>query len=144
MHSLVPIHHVEMNQLVGCGSAVLTLLCSALQMCSSFQMGPTQGYNNQFLSQQGPRGPPAMAGGMNPAGINNANMSGPPMGMNQPRAPGMAPFGGHGQRMPQQGYPGPRTPNMPMQAMKRPYPGEVGAPGRQGQGQRDPESALLG
>ncbi|XP_041920725.1 zinc finger MIZ domain-containing protein 1a isoform X4 [Alosa sapidissima] len=105
------------------------------QMCSSFQMGPTQGYNNQFISQQGPRGPPSHTGGMNPAGINtginNANMSGPPMGMNQPRAPGMAPFGGHGQRMPQQGYPGPRTPNMPMQAMKRPYPGEPNYGGQQ-------------
>ncbi|XP_076142324.1 zinc finger MIZ domain-containing protein 1a isoform X2 [Alosa pseudoharengus] len=105
------------------------------QMCSSFQMGPTQGYNNQFISQQGPRGPPSHAGGMNPAGINtginNANMSGPPMGMNQPRAPGMVPFGGHGQRMPQQGYPGPRTPNMPMQAMKRPYPGEPNYGGQQ-------------
>ncbi|XP_062376041.1 zinc finger MIZ domain-containing protein 1a isoform X3 [Sardina pilchardus] len=105
------------------------------QMCSSFQMGPTQGYSNQFISQQGPRGPPSIAGGMNPAGINaginNANMSGAPMGMNQPRAPGMAPFGGHGQRMPQQGYPGPRTPTMPMQAMKRPYPGEPNYGGQQ-------------
>ena len=85
------------------------------------------------------------AGGMNPAGmnpgINNANMTGPPMGMNQPRAPGMAPFGGHGQRMPQQGYPGPRAQGMPMQAMKRPYPGEVGGAGTVGQGWLGPTGA---
>lgn len=66
---------------------------------------------------------------MNPAGMgggmNSSNMSGPPMGMNQPRGPGMGPFGGHGQRMPQQGYPGPRPQSMPMQGTKRPYPGEV-------------------
>ncbi|XP_072534152.1 zinc finger MIZ domain-containing protein 1a isoform X3 [Salminus brasiliensis] len=98
------------------------------QMCSSFQMGPTQGYGNQFMNQPGPRGPPTMGGGMNPAGMgagmNSSNMSGPPMGMNQPRAAGMGPFGGHGQRMPQQGYPGPRPQSMPMQGTKRPYPGE--------------------
>ncbi|CAL9687528.1 unnamed protein product [Knipowitschia caucasica] len=95
------------------------------QMCSSFQMGPTQAYNSQFMNQPGPRAPP---GGMNPgnmgSGMNNPNMSGPPMGMNQARAPGMVPFGGHGQRMPQQGYPGGPRPGMPMQGMKRPYPGE--------------------
>lgn len=99
------------------------------QVCSSFQMGPTQGYNSQFMNQPGPRGPPSMAGGMNPAGMgggmNSSNMSGPPMGMNQPRGPGMVPFGGHGQRMPQQGYPGPRPQSMPMQGTKRPYPGEA-------------------
>lgn len=99
-----------------------------LQMCSSFQMGPAQGYNSQFMNQPGPRGPPAMTGGMNPAsmgaGMNSSNISGPPMGMSQPRAPGM-PFGAHGQRMPQQGYPGPRPQSMPMQGTKRPYPGEV-------------------
>uniref|UniRef100_H3CT96 Zinc finger, MIZ-type containing 1a n=1 Tax=Tetraodon nigroviridis TaxID=99883 RepID=H3CT96_TETNG len=71
------------------------------------QMGTAQAYNNQFMNQPGPRGPP---GGMNPAGMasamNNPNMSGPPMGMNQARTPGMGPFGPHGQRMPQQGYPG--------------------------------------
>ncbi len=104
----------------------------SLQVCSSFQMGPTQGYNNQFMNQPGPRGPPSMAGGMNPAGMgggmNSSNMSGPPMGMNQPRGPGMGPFGGHGQRMPQQGYPGPRPQSMPMQGTKRPYPGEVRPP----------------
>lgn len=101
------------------------------QVCSSFQMGPTQGYNSQFMNQPGPRGPPSMPGGMNPgmgAGMNSSNMSGPPMGMNQPRGPSMVPFGGHGQRMPQQGYPGPRPQSMPMQGTKRPYPGEVRPP----------------
>ncbi|XP_015201819.1 zinc finger MIZ domain-containing protein 1a isoform X4 [Lepisosteus oculatus] len=97
-------------------------------MCSSFQMGPTQAYNNQFMNQPGPRGPPSMPGNMNPAnmatGMNASNMSGPPMGMNQPRPPGMSPFGGHNQRMPQQAYPGPRPQSMPMPGMKRPYPGE--------------------
>lgn len=97
-----------------------------LQMCSSFQMGPAQAYNSQFMNQPGPRGPP---GGMNPAsmgsGMNNPNMSGPPMGMNQARTPGMGPFGAHGQRMPQQGYPGGPRQGMPMQGIKRPYPGEV-------------------
>ncbi|KAK3554296.1 hypothetical protein QTP70_020150, partial [Hemibagrus guttatus] len=105
------------------------------QMCSSFQMGPAQGYNSQFMNQPGPRGPPTMAGGMNPAGMgagmNNSNISGPPMGMNQPRAPGMGPFGAHGQRMPQQGYPGPRPQSMPMQGTKRPYPGEPNYGGQQ-------------
>ena len=52
-------------------------------------------------------------------------MSGPPMGMNQPRGQGMGPFGAHGQRMPQQGYAGPRPQGMAMQGIKRPYPGEV-------------------
>lgn len=89
-------------------------------------MGTAQAYNNQFMNQPGPRGPP---GGINPASMasamNNPNMSGPPMGMNQARTPGMGPFGPHGQRMPQQGFPaGPRQ-GMPMQGMKRPYPGEV-------------------
>ncbi|KAL0964566.1 hypothetical protein UPYG_G00325720 [Umbra pygmaea] len=96
------------------------------QMCSSFQMGPAQGYNNQFMNQPGPRGPP---GGMNQA-MNNPSMGGPPMGMNQTRAPGMGPFGGHSQRPPQQGYGGPRQ-AMPMQVMKRPYPGEQNYGGQQ-------------
>ncbi|XP_029104672.1 zinc finger MIZ domain-containing protein 1a isoform X3 [Scleropages formosus] len=104
-------------------------------MCSSFQMGPSQAYNNQFMNQPGPRGPPSIPGNMNPAGMgggmNAPNMSGPPMGMSQPRAPGMSPFGNHGQRMPQQGYPGPRPQSMPMQSMKRPYPGEPNYGGQQ-------------
>uniref|UniRef100_A0A3B4BN37 SP-RING-type domain-containing protein n=1 Tax=Pygocentrus nattereri TaxID=42514 RepID=A0A3B4BN37_PYGNA len=93
------------------------------------------GYSNQFMNQPGPRGPSAMGGGMNPAtmgaSMNSSNLSGPPMGMNQPRAPGMGPFGGHGQRMPQQGYPGPRPQSMPMQGTKRPYPGEPNYGGQQ-------------
>ncbi|XP_056387336.1 zinc finger MIZ domain-containing protein 1 isoform X4 [Hyla sarda] len=96
-------------------------------VCSSFQMGPAQAYNSQFMNQPGPRVPSAMSGNMNPAGMGPnmapSNMSGPPMGMNQPR-PGMNPFGAHGQRMPQQSYPGPRPQSLPMQGMKRPYPGE--------------------
>ncbi|XP_030297918.1 zinc finger MIZ domain-containing protein 1a isoform X3 [Sparus aurata] len=102
------------------------------QMCSSFQMGPAQAYNSQFMNQPGPRGPP---GGMNPASMgsamNNPNMSGPPMGMNQARTPGMGPFAAHGQRMPQQGYPGGPRQGMPMQGMKRPYPGEASYAGQQ-------------
>ncbi|KAM4032297.1 zinc finger MIZ domain-containing protein 1 isoform 3-T6 [Anomaloglossus baeobatrachus] len=96
-------------------------------VCSSFQMGPAQAYNSQFMNQPGPRVPSAMSGSMNPAGLGPnmapSNMSGPPMGMNQPR-PGMNPFGAHGQRMPQQSYPGPRPQSLPMQGIKRPYPGE--------------------
>eukprot|EP00079_Xenopus_tropicalis_P027410 XP_012821670.1 PREDICTED: zinc finger MIZ domain-containing protein 1 isoform X3 [Xenopus tropicalis] len=94
-------------------------------------MGPAQAYNSQFMNQPGPRVPSAMTGSMNPAGMGPnmapSNMSGPPMGMNQPR-PGMNPFAAHGQRMPQQSYPGPRPQSMPMQGMKRPYPGEVSNP----------------
>uniref|UniRef100_A0A8C9EGG2 Zinc finger MIZ-type containing 1 n=1 Tax=Phocoena sinus TaxID=42100 RepID=A0A8C9EGG2_PHOSS len=63
--------------------------------------------------------PASMAAGMTPSG-----MSGPPMGMNQPRPPGISPFGTHGQRMPQQTYPGPRPQSLPIQSIKRPYPGE--------------------
>uniref|UniRef100_A0A8C7GH03 Zinc finger, MIZ-type containing 1a n=1 Tax=Oncorhynchus kisutch TaxID=8019 RepID=A0A8C7GH03_ONCKI len=104
------------------------------QMCSSFQMGPGQAYNNQFMNQPGPRGPP---GGMNPGNMgqamNNPSMGGPTMGMNQTQSPGMGPFGAHGQRMPQQGYGGPGGPRqaMPMQGMKRPYPGEPNYVGQQ-------------
>ncbi|XP_078787981.1 zinc finger MIZ domain-containing protein 1a isoform X4 [Oryzias latipes] len=102
------------------------------QMCPSFQMGPAPAYNSQFMNQPGPRGPP---GGMNPgsmgSGMNNPNMSGPAMAMNQTRTPGMTPFGAHGQRMPQQGYPGGPRQGMPMQAMKRPYPGEGNYGGQQ-------------
>lgn len=100
-----------------------------LKVCSSFQMGPTQAYNSQFMNQPGPRGPASMGGSMNPAnmaaGMTPSGMSGPPMGMNQPRPPGISPFGTHGQRMPQQTYPGPRPQSLPIQSIKRPYPGEV-------------------
>uniref|UniRef100_G7PEY6 Zinc finger MIZ-type containing 1 n=9 Tax=Catarrhini TaxID=9526 RepID=G7PEY6_MACFA len=91
-------------------------------------MGPTQAYNSQFMNQPGPRGPASMGGSMNPAsmaaGMTPSGMSGPPMGMNQPRPPGISPFGTHGQRMPQQTYPGPRPQSLPIQNIKRPYPGE--------------------
>uniref|UniRef100_A0A3Q1KEI0 SP-RING-type domain-containing protein n=1 Tax=Anabas testudineus TaxID=64144 RepID=A0A3Q1KEI0_ANATE len=87
-------------------------------------MGPNQAYNSQFMNQPGPRGPPSLPGNMG-TGMNASNMSGPPMGMNQPRGQAMGPFGAHGQRMPQQGYAGPRPQGMGMQGMKRPYPGEV-------------------
>uniref|UniRef100_A0A8K9XRN6 Zinc finger, MIZ-type containing 1a n=1 Tax=Oncorhynchus mykiss TaxID=8022 RepID=A0A8K9XRN6_ONCMY len=98
------------------------------------QMGPGQAYNNQFMNQPGSRGPP---GGMNPGNMgqamNNPSMGGPTMGMNQTQSPGMGPFGAHGQRMPQQGYGGPGGPRqaMPMQGMKRPYPGEPNYVGQQ-------------
>uniref|UniRef100_A0A8C3T819 Zinc finger MIZ-type containing 1 n=1 Tax=Chelydra serpentina TaxID=8475 RepID=A0A8C3T819_CHESE len=91
-------------------------------------MGPTQAYNSQFMNQPGPRGPASMPGSMNPAsmgaGMTPSSMSGPPMGMSQPRPPGISPFSSHGQRMPQQAYPGPRPQSLPIQGMKRPYPGE--------------------
>lgn len=95
-------------------------------MSSSFQMAPNQAYNSQFMNQPGPRGPASLPGNMG-AGMNASNMSGPPIGMNQPRGQGMGPFGAHSQRMPQQGYAGPRAQGMSMQGMKRPYPGEVSA-----------------
>lgn len=89
-------------------------------------MAPNQAYNSQFMNQSGPRGPPSLPGNMG-TGMNASNMSGPPIGMNQPRGQGMGPFGTHSQRMPQQGYAGPRAQGMSMQGMKRPYPGEVSA-----------------
>ncbi|XP_049615180.1 zinc finger MIZ domain-containing protein 1 isoform X1 [Syngnathus scovelli] len=116
-------------------------------MSSSFQMAPNQAYTSQFMSQAGPRGPASLPGNM-ASGMNASNMSGPPMGMNQSRGQGMGPFGGHGQRMPQQGYGGARAQaqaqGMPVLGMKRPYPSEpnygsqqYGAnnqfPGQQGQ-----------
>ncbi|XP_066475934.1 zinc finger MIZ domain-containing protein 1 isoform X2 [Tiliqua scincoides] len=114
-------------------TATATATVAALQETQNKEMnqygpmGPTQAYNSQFMNQPGPRGPASMPGSMNPAtmgaGMTPSNMSGPPMGMNQPRPPGMNPFN-HGQRMPQQAYPGPRPQSLPMQGMKRPYPGE--------------------
>ncbi|XP_035259796.1 zinc finger MIZ domain-containing protein 1a isoform X2 [Anguilla anguilla] len=98
-------------------------------------MGQGQAYSSQFLSQQGPRGPPSLPASMNPGGMGSgmtpSGMSGPPMGLGQPRAPGMNPFGSHGQRMPQQNYPGPRAQAMGMQALKRSYPGEPNYGGQQ-------------
>uniref|UniRef100_A0A7N8YIQ6 Zinc finger, MIZ-type containing 1a n=1 Tax=Mastacembelus armatus TaxID=205130 RepID=A0A7N8YIQ6_9TELE len=105
-------------------TATATATVAALQETQNKDM-------NQY-GQPGPRGPP---GGMNPASMgsamNNPNITGPPMGMNQTRTPGMGPFGSHGQRMPQQGYPGGPRQGMPMQGMKRPYPGEASYGGQQ-------------
>ncbi|XP_065128882.2 zinc finger MIZ domain-containing protein 1-like isoform X1 [Paramisgurnus dabryanus] len=86
-------------------------------MCSSFQMGPNQAYSTQFMNQSGPRGPPALPSAVSPGAMN----------MGQPRQ--MMQYGGHPQRMPQQGYGtgGPR----PMQGVKRPYPGESNYGGQQ-------------
>ncbi|XP_072311951.1 zinc finger MIZ domain-containing protein 1-like [Eucyclogobius newberryi] len=97
-------------------------------MNSSFQMGPNQGYNGQFM-QQGPRGPAPHPGSMQGHGMN-PNMGGPPpMGMGQPRGPSMGSYGG--QRMPQQNYSAPRPQGLVMQGMKRPYPGEPNYGGQQ-------------
>uniref|UniRef100_A0AAV2LH04 SP-RING-type domain-containing protein n=1 Tax=Knipowitschia caucasica TaxID=637954 RepID=A0AAV2LH04_KNICA len=85
-------------------------------MSSSFQMGPNQGYGPQFMPQGPPRGPSPHPGNMQGPGMNPP----PPMAMNQPRGQSMGPYGG--QRM--QTYSAPRPPNMGMQGMKRPYPGE--------------------
>uniref|UniRef100_A0A665WA87 Zinc finger MIZ domain-containing protein 1-like n=1 Tax=Echeneis naucrates TaxID=173247 RepID=A0A665WA87_ECHNA len=109
-------------------TATATATVAALQETQNKDM-------NQYGQVQytlGPRGPP---GGMNPASMGSAmsspNMSGPPMGINQTRTPGMGPFGTHGQRMPQQGYPGGPRQGMPIQGMKRPYPGEASYGGQQ-------------
>uniref|UniRef100_A0AAQ4PFD8 Zinc finger, MIZ-type containing 1a n=1 Tax=Gasterosteus aculeatus aculeatus TaxID=481459 RepID=A0AAQ4PFD8_GASAC len=114
-------------------TATATATVAAMQETQNKDMSQYgQTYNSQYMNPSGPRGPP---GGMNPANMgsamNNPNMSGPPMGMSQARTPGMVPFGAHGQRMPQQGYPGGPRQGMPMQAMKRPYPGEASYGGQQ-------------
>ncbi|KAK7918772.1 hypothetical protein WMY93_010056 [Mugilogobius chulae] len=81
-------------------------------MSSSFQMGPNQGYNGQFLPQ-GPRGPPSHPGNMQ-------------------QGPGMNP---HGAVWRPEDAPAelqrPRPQGMPMQGMKRPYPGEPNFGGQQ-------------
>uniref|UniRef100_A0A8D0F7K5 Zinc finger MIZ-type containing 1 n=1 Tax=Strix occidentalis caurina TaxID=311401 RepID=A0A8D0F7K5_STROC len=101
-------------------TATATATVAALQETQNKDM-------NQY-GPPGPRGPASMPGNMNPAsmgaGMTPSSMSGPPMGMNQPRPPGMSPFSTHGQRMPQQAYPGPRPQSLPIQGIKRPYPGE--------------------
>uniref|UniRef100_A0A671XWX1 Zinc finger, MIZ-type containing 1a n=1 Tax=Sparus aurata TaxID=8175 RepID=A0A671XWX1_SPAAU len=110
-------------------TATATATVAALQETQNKDMNQ---YGQVQCTLPGPRGPP---GGMNPASMgsamNNPNMSGPPMGMNQARTPGMGPFAAHGQRMPQQGYPGGPRQGMPMQGMKRPYPGEASYAGQQ-------------
>ncbi|KAL0983689.1 hypothetical protein UPYG_G00131390 [Umbra pygmaea] len=104
-------------------------------MSSSFQMGPNQAYQNQFMNQGpvGPRSSQPLPGNMGPGpGMNPSNMGPSPMGMNQQRAQGMGPFGGHvGQRMPPQGYPVARPQGMGMQGVKRPYPGDSNYVGQQ-------------
>uniref|UniRef100_A0A7N6F6Y4 SP-RING-type domain-containing protein n=1 Tax=Anabas testudineus TaxID=64144 RepID=A0A7N6F6Y4_ANATE len=110
-------------------TATATATVAALQETQNKDMNQ---YGQVQYIPPGPRGPP---GGMNTASMgsamNNSNMSGPPMGMNQARTPGMGPFGAHGQRMPQQGYPGGPRQGIPMQGMKRPYPGESSYGGQQ-------------
>uniref|UniRef100_A0A665WAY8 Zinc finger MIZ domain-containing protein 1-like n=1 Tax=Echeneis naucrates TaxID=173247 RepID=A0A665WAY8_ECHNA len=115
-------------------TATATATVAALQETQNKDMnqyGQVQ-YTLGHMFTPGPRGPP---GGMNPASMGSAmsspNMSGPPMGINQTRTPGMGPFGTHGQRMPQQGYPGGPRQGMPIQGMKRPYPGEASYGGQQ-------------
>uniref|UniRef100_A0A3Q1JS01 SP-RING-type domain-containing protein n=1 Tax=Anabas testudineus TaxID=64144 RepID=A0A3Q1JS01_ANATE len=103
-------------------TATATATVAALQETQNKDM-------NQY-GPPGPRGPPSLPGNMG-TGMNASNMSGPPMGMNQPRGQAMGPFGAHGQRMPQQGYAGPRPQGMGMQGMKRPYPGEPNYGGQQ-------------
>uniref|UniRef100_A0A8C9RSN4 Zinc finger, MIZ-type containing 1a n=1 Tax=Scleropages formosus TaxID=113540 RepID=A0A8C9RSN4_SCLFO len=116
-------------------TATATATVAALQETQNKDMNQYGPVGTRPRQSPGPRGPPSIPGNMNPAGMgggmNAPNMSGPPMGMSQPRAPGMSPFGNHGQRMPQQGYPGPRPQSMPMQSMKRPYPGEPNYGGQQ-------------
>uniref|UniRef100_A0A8C6MD02 Zinc finger MIZ-type containing 1 n=1 Tax=Nothobranchius furzeri TaxID=105023 RepID=A0A8C6MD02_NOTFU len=106
-------------------TATATATVAALQETQNKDM-------NQYgpVGLPGPRGPPSLPGNMG-AGMTASNMSGPPMGMNQPRGQSMGPFGAHGQRMPQQGYTGPRPQGMGMQGMKRPYPGEPNYGGQQ-------------
>ncbi|KFQ63906.1 Zinc finger MIZ domain-containing protein 1, partial [Pelecanus crispus] len=84
-------------------------------------MGPTQAYNNQFMNQPGPRGPASMPGNMNPASMGKHVQLPPPI-LNASWE--LSPFSTHGQRMPQQAYPGPRPQSLPIQGIKRPYPGE--------------------
>uniref|UniRef100_A0AAX7UCW5 SP-RING-type domain-containing protein n=1 Tax=Astatotilapia calliptera TaxID=8154 RepID=A0AAX7UCW5_ASTCA len=115
-------------------TATATATVAALQETQNKDMnqyGQVQ-YTSAMRQTPGPRGPP---GGMNPSSMgsamNNPNMSGPPMGINQARTPGMTPFGAHSQRMPQQGYPGGPRQGIPMQGIKRPYPGDGSYGGQQ-------------
>ncbi|ELR59170.1 Zinc finger MIZ domain-containing protein 2, partial [Bos mutus] len=94
-------------------------------------MGAGQSFNSQFLQHGGPRGP-SVPSSMNPASVGGlmgpSSMSS--MGMNSTRAVGMAPLYA-GQRLPQQGYPGPpQAQPLPRQGVKRAYSGEV-YPGQQ-------------
>lgn len=85
------------------------------------QMGAGQAFNSQFLQHGSPRGP-SLPSTMNPAGLGG--LTGP-MGMNPTRAAGMASLY-TGQRLPQQGYPGPpQAQPLPRQGVKRAYSNEV-------------------
>ncbi|XP_062942400.1 zinc finger MIZ domain-containing protein 2 isoform X3 [Cynocephalus volans] len=109
-------------------TATATATVAALQEKQSQElsqygaMGAGQSFNSQFLQHGGPRGPSiptgmnptSMGGVMGPAGLS-------PMAMNPTRAASMAPLYA-GQRLPQQGYPGPpQAQPLPRQGVKRAY-----------------------
>ena len=114
--------------LQGVGLGVAPTLVGKVWMVLVFfsQMGAGQSFNSQFLQHSGPRGP-SVPSSMNPASVGGlmgpSSMS--PMGINPTRAAGMAPLYS-GQRLPQQGYPGPpQAQPLPRQGVKRAYSGEV-------------------
>ncbi|XP_072633305.1 zinc finger MIZ domain-containing protein 2 isoform X2 [Canis lupus baileyi] len=118
-------------------TATATATVAALQEKQSQElsqygaMGAGQAFNSQFLQHGGPRGP-SVPSGMNPTSMGG--LLGPsglsPMGMNPPRAAGMAPLYA-GQRLPQHGYAGPlQAQPLPRQGVKRAYSSEV-YPGQQ-------------
>nr|XP_014424642.1 zinc finger MIZ domain-containing protein 1 isoform X3 [Pelodiscus sinensis] len=121
-HTRPPADFTAVAAAAATATATATATVAALQetqnkdMNQYGPMGPTQAYNSQFMNQPGPRGPTSIGP---PSG-----WGGPPRGMSQPRPPGISPFSSHGQRMPQQAYPGPRPQSLPIQGIKRPYPGE--------------------
>ncbi|XP_014649122.1 PREDICTED: zinc finger MIZ domain-containing protein 2 isoform X4 [Ceratotherium simum simum] len=117
-------------------TATATATVAALQEKQSQElsqygaMGAGQSFNSQFLQHGGPRGP-SVPSSMNPASVGGlmgpSSMS--PMGMNPPRAAGMASLYA-GQRLPH-GYPGPpQAQPLPRQGVKRAYSSEV-YPGQQ-------------
>ncbi|XP_073095295.1 zinc finger MIZ domain-containing protein 2 isoform X3 [Manis javanica] len=113
-------------------TATATATVAALQEKQSQElsqygaMGAGQAFNSQFLQHGSPRGP-SLPSTMNPAGLGG--LTGP-MGMNPTRAAGMASLY-TGQRLPQQGYPGPpQAQPLPRQGVKRAYSNEV-YPGQQ-------------
>ncbi|XP_058152658.1 zinc finger MIZ domain-containing protein 2 isoform X2 [Dasypus novemcinctus] len=113
-------------------TATATATVAALQEKQSQElgqygaMGAGQSFNSQFLQHGGPRGPAV------PTGLGGVlgPSSSAPMGMNPTRAAALAPLYA-GQRLPQQGYPGPpQAQPLPRQGVKRAYSGEV-YPGQQ-------------
>ncbi|XP_058390733.1 zinc finger MIZ domain-containing protein 2 isoform X3 [Diceros bicornis minor] len=111
-------------------TATATATVAALQEKQSQElsqygaMGAGQSFNSQFLQHGGPRGP-SVPSSMNPASVGGlmgpSSMS--PMGVNPPRAAGMAPLYA-GQRLPH-GYPGPpQAQPLPRQGVKRAYSSE--------------------